>query len=133
MAAPSVLLKLIEISKRFDAVQSAEHVQVLDRITLEIARAESLAITGPSGSGKSTVLNIIGTLDRPTSGQVLLEGRDLGQLDELELAAVRNQQIGFVFQSHYLLPQCTVLENVLVPTLAGKSASRAGAEQRAKQ
>src|SRR4051812_48175725 len=104
MAAPSVLLKLIEISKRFDAVQNAEHVQVLDGITLEIARAESLAITGPSGSGKSTVLNIIGTLDRPTSGQVLLDGRDLSQLDDVELAAVRNQQIGFVFQSHYLLP-----------------------------
>jgi len=132
MAAPSVLLKLIEISKRFDAVQSAEHVQVLDRITLEIARAESLAITGPSGSGKSTVLNIIGTLDRPTSGQVLLDGRDLSQLDDLELAAVRNQQIGFVFQSHYLLPQCTVLENVLVPTLASKAASRNGAEGRAR-
>jgi len=132
MAAPSVLLKLIEISKRFDAVQSAEHVQVLDRITLEIARAESLAITGPSGSGKSTLLNIIGTLDRPTSGQVLLDGRDLSQLDDLELAAVRNQQIGFVFQSHYLLPQCTVLENVLVPTLANKAASRNGAEGRAR-
>jgi len=132
MAAPSVLLKLIEISKRFDAVQSAEHVQVLDRITLEIARAESLAITGPSGSGKSTLLNIIGTLDRPTSGQVLLDGRDLSQLDDLELAAVRNQQIGFVFQSHYLLPQCTVLENVLVPTLASKAASRNGAEGRAR-
>jgi len=132
MAAPSVLLKLIEISKRFDAVQSAEHVQVLDRITLEIACAESLAITGPSGSGKSTVLNIIGTLDRPTSGQVLLDGRDLSQLDDLELAAVRNQQIGFVFQSHYLLPQCTVLENVLVPTLASKAASRNGAEGRAR-
>jgi len=132
MAAPSVLLKLIEISKRFDAVQSAEHVQVLDRITLEIACAESLAITGPSGSGKSTLLNIIGTLDRPTSGQVLLDGRDLSQLDDLELAAVRNQQIGFVFQSHYLLPQCTVLENVLVPTLASKAASRNGAEGRAR-
>jgi len=132
MAEPSVLLKLIEISKRFDAVQSAEHVQVLDRITLDIACGESLAITGPSGSGKSTALNIIGTLDRPTSGQILLDGRDLSQLDDLELASVRNQQIGFVFQSHYLLPQCTVLENVLVPTLANKSSSRNGAEGRAR-
>jgi lipoprotein-releasing system ATP-binding protein len=132
MAEPSVLLKLIEISKRFDAVQSAEHVLVLDRITLEIACGESLAITGPSGSGKSTALNIIGTLDRPTSGQILLDGRDLSQLDDLELASVRNQQIGFVFQSHYLLPQCTVLENVLVPTLANKSSSRNGAEGRAR-
>ena len=133
MAASPILLQLIEVSRRFDAVQSAEHLDVLRGITLEIARGESLAIIGPSGSGKSTVLNIIGTLDRPTSGRVLLDGKDLSQLDDTELAAVRNQQIGFVFQAHYLLPQCTVLENVLVPTLAGKSASRAGAEQRAKQ
>jgi len=133
MAASPILLQLIEVSRRFDAVQSAEYLDVLRGITLEIARGESLAIIGPSGSGKSTVLNIIGTLDRPTSGRVLLDGKDLSQLDDTELAAVRNQQIGFVFQAHYLLPQCTVLENVLVPTLAGKSASRAGAEQRAKQ
>ena len=133
MAASPILLQLIEVSRRFDAVQSAEHLDVLRGITLEIARGESLAIIGPSGSGKSTVLNIIGTLDRPTSGRVLLDGKDLSQLDDTELAAVRNQQIGFVFQAHYLLPQCTVLENVLVPTLAGKSVSRAGAEQRAKQ
>ena len=133
MATRPVLLKLIEISKRFDAVQSAEHLEVLRGITLELARGESLAITGPSGSGKSTVLHIIGTLDRPTSGQVLLDGKDLSLLDEIELAVVRNEQIGFVFQSHYLLPQCTVLENVLVPTLAGKKALRNAAEERAKQ
>ena len=132
MATPPVLLKLIDISKRFDAIQSAEHLDVLRGITLDVATGESLAIIGPSGSGKSTVLNIIGTLDRPTSGAVLLEGKDLSQLDDIQLAAVRNQQIGFVFQSHYLLPQCTVLENVLVPTLATKSASRNGAEERAK-
>src|SRR5207244_2853768 len=100
---------------------------------LEVARGESLAIVGPSGSGKSTVLNIIGTLDRPTAGQVLLDGKDLSQLDEVQLAAIRNQQIGFVFQSHYLLPQCSVLENVLVPTLVSKAASRNGAEERAKK
>src|SRR4051812_34435117 len=99
---PVVLLKLIEVSKRFDAVQSAEHVQVLRGISIEIVRGESVAITGPSGSGKSTVLNIIGTLDRPTSGQVWLDGKDLSEFDEIQLAAVRNQQIGFVFQSHYL-------------------------------
>ena len=132
MATPPVLLKLIDISKRFDAIQSAEHLDVLRGITLDVATGESLAIIGPSGSGKSTVLNIIGTLDRPTSGAVLLEGKDLSQLDDIQLAAVRNQQIGFVFQSHYLLPQCTVLENVLVPTLATKRASRNGAEERAK-
>jgi lipoprotein-releasing system ATP-binding protein len=133
MAAPPILLKLIEVSKRFDAVQSAEHLDVLRGITLEIARGESLAIIGPSGSGKSTVLNVIGTLDRPTSGRILLDGKDLSELNDVALATVRNQQIGFIFQSHYLLPQCTVLENVLVPTLAAKSASRDGSEQRAKQ
>src|SRR5262249_50685471 len=84
----------------------------------------SLAIVGPSGSGKSTLLQIIGTLDRPTSGTVTLDNQDLNQLDELQLAAVRNREIGFVFQAHYLLPQCTVMENVLVPTLA-KSAQAA--------
>src|SRR5437899_2761057 len=112
MAAPPILLSLVEVSKRFDAMENGEHLEVLSGITLEIARGESLAIVGPSGSGKSTILNIIGTLDRPTSGRILLDGKDLSQLDDAELAAVRNQKMGFVFQSHYLLPQCTVLENV---------------------
>lgn len=97
---------------------------MLRNVTLDIRRGESLAIVGPSGSGKSTLLNIIGTLDRPSAGQVFLDGQDLGQLDERQLAKVRNQQIGFVFQSHHLLPHCTVLENVLVPTLANKQADQ---------
>ena len=93
-------------------------LRVLDDVSFELARGESLAVVGPSGSGKSTLLNILGTLDRPTSGRVLLDDVDLGQLNECRLAAVRNERIGFVFQEHHLLPQCTVLENVLVPTLA---------------
>src|SRR4030095_5109924 len=72
----------------------------------------------PSGSGKSTLLQIIGTLDRPSSGEVVLDGKNLATLNDLQLAAVRNRQIGFDFQSHYLLQQCSVIENVLVPTLA---------------
>jgi len=116
MAEP--LLQLTDVSKRYAAAGGADGVNVLAGVTLEVARGESLAIVGPSGSGKSTLLQIIGTLDKPTGGRVLLEGQDLNQLDDLKLAAVRNQQIGFVFQSHYLLPQCTVMENVLVPTLA---------------
>ena len=91
---------------------------VLAGVSLDVASGETLAIVGPSGSGKSTLLQIIGTLDRPTSGEVLLDGKNLAALDDLQLAEVRNRQIGFVFQSHYLLPQCTVWENVLVPTLA---------------
>jgi lipoprotein-releasing system ATP-binding protein len=91
---------------------------VLDDISLQVDRGQSLAIVGPSGSGKSTLLQIIGTLDRPTIGTVQLDGQDLNQLNDVELAAVRNRKLGFIFQFHYLLPQCTVLENVLVPTLA---------------
>ena len=85
---------------------------------MTVDKGKSLVIVGPSGSGKSTLLNIIGALDCPTQGRVLLGGRDLAGLDETELARIRNKQIGFVFQLHHLLPQCTVLENVLVPTLA---------------
>jgi ABC-type lipoprotein export system ATPase subunit len=116
---PAPLLQLIEVTKRYAAAGAADSVNVLDGITLEVGSGESLAIVGPSGSGKSTLLQIIGTLDRPSSGQVLLAGKNLAVLDDRELAAVRNRQIGFVFQAHYLLPQCSVLENVLAPTLAG--------------
>ncbi len=114
----TLLLKLTDLTKRYAAAGGATGVSVLSSVALEVARGETLAIVGPSGSGKSTLLQIIGTLDRPTSGAVLLDGQDLGQLDDLQLAEVRNRQIGFVFQAHYLLPQCTVMENVLVPTLA---------------
>ena len=130
----SPLLKLIDVSKSYESPTSTESVAVLREVTIEIQRGESVAIVGPSGSGKSTLLNIIGTLDRPSSGQVLLDGRELNQLDDIQLAAVRNREIGFIFQSHHLLPQCTVLENVLVPTLANKDAAlRNGAVERAKR
>jgi len=114
------LLQLQNVSKRFDSPESGEHLEVLRGINLELTRGASLAIVGPSGSGKSTLLNIIGTLDRPGSGDVVLSGRNLSSLNDEELAAVRNEKIGFVFQSHYLLPQCSVLENVLVPTVPQK-------------
>ncbi|HTA28899.1 MAG TPA: ABC transporter ATP-binding protein [Candidatus Cybelea sp.] len=110
-------LVLRDVAKSYQSVLEGPAVSVLDGIDLEIQQGESAAMLGPSGSGKSTLLNIIGTLDRPTRGQVLLEGQDLAQLDESQLAAVRNRRIGFIFQAHHLLPQCTVLENVLVPTL----------------
>ena len=118
MRATATLLRLTDVTKRYAAAGGAAGVSVLQAVALEVAPAETLAIVGPSGSGKSTLLQIIGTLDRPTSGAVLLDGQDLSQLDDLQLAEVRNRQIGFVFQAHYLLPQCTVMENVLVPTLA---------------
>ncbi len=111
-------LKLNQISREY-AAPSGGALAVLRNIDLEIPAGASAAIVGPSGSGKSTLLQIIGTLDRPTHGQVCLDGRDVAALPEPELASIRNRKLGFVFQSHHLLPQCTVWENVLVPTLAG--------------
>src|SRR5438067_6568332 len=92
-------------------------LSVLRNVNFELQRGESLAVMGPSGSGKSTLLHILGTLDRPTTGTVKLDGKDPFALPERELADFRNRHVGFVFQDHYLLPQCSVLENVLVPTL----------------
>jgi len=111
------VLELTDVTKRYEKV-GPDGPAVLDGVSLRVAAGESLAVTGPSGSGKSTLLNIIGTLDRPTSGRVVLGGRNLADLDERALAALRAREIGFVFQLHHLLPQCTVMENVLIPTLA---------------
>jgi lipoprotein-releasing system ATP-binding protein len=94
-------------------------VRVLSEIDLCVRGGESVSIVGPSGSGKSTFLHILGTLEPPTSGTVLLDGEDPFSLDDRRLAAFRNRRVGFVFQDHHLLPQCSVLENVLVPTLVG--------------
>ena len=117
------MIELVDVTKTYGEPGGAGAVRVLKGITLRIEPGWSIVIVGPSGCGKSTLLNIIGGLDHPTSGRVLLEGRDLAGLDDEELAQVRNRQIGFVFQLHHLLPQCTVLENVLVPTLAGRGTS----------
>jgi lipoprotein-releasing system ATP-binding protein len=101
-------------------------LEVLSDVCLSLGSGDSVAIVGPSGSGKSTLLQILGTLDRPDRGSVAIDGQDPFALDEVELAAFRNQRIGFVFQDHHLLPQLTVIENVLVPTLAsGKPGSEA--------
>ena len=115
------LLKLNGVTKRYASPDGGNSVSVLNGISLEVARGQSLAIVGPSGSGKSTLLQIIGTLDHATGGEIFLDGKNLSELDDKQLAAIRNQKIGFVFQSHYLLPQCTVWENVLLPTLANPS------------
>ena len=104
------------VSKQFPT--RAESLVVLHGVSLELSRGQNLAILGPSGSGKSTLLHIIGTLLRPTSGKIVLGGQDPFSLDEARLADFRNRQIGFVFQDHHLLPQCSVLENVLLPTIA---------------
>jgi lipoprotein-releasing system ATP-binding protein len=98
---------------------------ILAGVSFELERGEAVAVMGPSGSGKSTLLYILGTLEPPTSGTVTLDGRDPFALSEAELAAFRNRQVGFVFQDHCLLPQCTVLENILTPTLVAGDAGRA--------
>lgn len=117
MTDKPLLLELTDVYKHYESPGPAAPAEVLRGLSLRVRAGESLAVVGPSGSGKSTLLNIIGTLDKPTSGQVMLDGQDLRQMDESSLAAIRSRQIGFVFQFHHLLPQCTVLENVLVPTL----------------
>lgn len=113
----STTLSADSIQKSFPTRSGA--LVVLRDVSLTLNSGESVAIMGPSGSGKSTLLNILGTLEAPSNGRVLIEGSDPFALSERELARFRNQRIGFVFQDHHLLPQCSVLENVLLPTLAG--------------
>jgi lipoprotein-releasing system ATP-binding protein len=108
-------------------------LSVLRGVGFSLSRGESLAVMGPSGSGKSTLLHILGTLDTPTSGTVRIEDTDPFTLAEPELAAFRNRRIGFVFQDHHLLPQCSVLENVLIPTLVSRETKPAETEAYARQ
>lgn len=115
------MVELVDVMKTYGAPGDTGSVSVLKGITLKIEPGRAIVIVGPSGCGKSTLLNIIGGLDHATSGQVLFDGRDLAKLNDDDLARIRNREIGFVFQLHHLLPQCTVLENVLVPTLAGRN------------
>ena len=132
MADTAALVELLDVTKRYESPGGGEGTSVLAGVSCSLHAGESLAVAGPSGSGKSTLLNIIGALDRPTTGTVRLAGRDLADLDDSSLAEIRNREIGFIFQLHHLLPQCTVFENVLVPTLAGGSAN-AEAEDRARR
>jgi lipoprotein-releasing system ATP-binding protein len=109
------MLEVQELSKEYPAPRGS--LRVLEGVTLSLDRGEAAAIMGPSGSGKSTLLYILGVLEPPTSGRVTLDGRNPFELSEKDKAAFRNRHIGFVFQDHCLLPQCTVFENVLTPTL----------------
>jgi len=120
MSEPAVLLDVRDVTKSYAASPVA--LEVLTGVSLRLRQGESVAVVGPSGCGKSTLLNLIGALDRPSSGSIWFEGRDLGKLNPAELARFRNASVGFVFQSHHLLPQCTAVENVLVPALVNGGA-----------
>ncbi len=109
------------VSKSYPSPGERGTIEVLKKIDLVVSPGESVAIVGPSGSGKSTLLNLIGCLDDPSSGTIRLGGTDLGKMAKGELSRFRGSFLGFVFQLHHLLPQCTVLENVLVPTLPRRS------------
>jgi lipoprotein-releasing system ATP-binding protein len=106
------------------AVAGRLDVEVFRDLTLEIRKGELVTLIGPSGSGKSTLLHLLGTLDRPSGGEVIIEGQNMAELDDKQISFFRNQHIGFIFQFHHLLPEFTALENVLMPALiAGKSAA----------
>ena len=124
------MLELINVSKSYDSPTDIRE-NILTDIDLKVEKGKSLAIVGPSGSGKSTLLNLIGALDRPTSGSVIIDGIDLASQTDTQLAAIRNKRIGFVFQLHHLLGQCSVLENIMLPTLADKSSLATDCKQRA--
>ncbi len=126
----SDLIEAIKVRRSFD--MDSRTLEVLRGVSLAIAEGESLAITGMSGAGKSTLLHVLGGLDRPTSGRVLYRGRDLYAAGDRERSAIRAQKIGFVFQAYHLLPELTVLENVLLPGLSAHGAFLRGAKLRAR-
>lgn len=123
------LLEAKNISKSYSTPRGP--LPILSGVSLTLAPGDAISIIGPSGTGKSTLLYILGALDPPTSGEVLLDGRNPFTLSEKDVSEFRNTQVGFVFQDHCLLPQCTVLENVLIPTMVGPQ--NGDAQARAKQ
>jgi lipoprotein-releasing system ATP-binding protein len=127
-----MIIELADLKKTYAAPDGSDAVPVLNGVSLDVAKGDTVAIVGPSGCGKSTLLNIIGALDHADSGKVQVAGQELSTLNADALAKFRNETVGFVFQLHHLLPQCTILENVLVPTLA-RSERDGIVEKRAKE
>jgi len=127
------LLELQGVTRSFGGSGDSATTEVLRGISLVLDEGEALAIVGPSGCGKTSLLNLIGGLDQPDEGSIRLGGRDLAQMNAEELASMRAEELGFVFQAHHLLPQCTALENVLVPSLVCTDADlRGSAPERAR-
>ncbi|MBN1819758.1 MAG: ABC transporter ATP-binding protein [Prolixibacteraceae bacterium] len=115
-----MLLQLEKISKGYGNPESHSFRPVLNELSLEVREGKKVAIVGPSGSGKTTLLNIAGALDRPDSGKVIFKGKNMSGITDAEMAEFRNKELGFVFQMHYLLPQLTLWENVMLPVLPFK-------------
>jgi lipoprotein-releasing system ATP-binding protein len=124
----ATLLEVTNLTKEYPSPNGS--LSILSGVTLNLDRGDAVSIVGPSGSGKSTLLYILGTLEPPTSGSVTLEGQNPFELDPARLAEFRNRRIGFIFQDHCLLPQCSVLENVLTPTLVAQGNGDYGARAR---
>jgi lipoprotein-releasing system ATP-binding protein len=125
------MLIVSKVSKSYPTPRG--DLPILENVSFEMQRGEAAAVMGPSGSGKSTLLYTLGALDPPTSGHITLDGVDPYSLRESRQAAFRNEHIGFVFQDHSLLPQCSVLENVLAPTLVATTGDGSGTETRARE
>jgi lipoprotein-releasing system ATP-binding protein len=127
------LLSLEHINKGFGNSDDSSYRPVLNDLSLQVVEGESIAILGPSGSGKTTLLNLVGGLDTPDDGSVQFRGEDITAYSSKQIDLFRNRQVGFVFQFHHLLPQCTLLENVLIPTLVQSDRStRAKSAERAE-
>jgi putative ABC transport system ATP-binding protein len=126
----TAIIEIIELTKVYG--MSEVQVRALDDVSLTIRKGEFVAIMGPSGSGKSTLMNILGCLDRPSTGQYFLAGEDVSDLDKTQLAIIRNKRIGFIFQSYNLLPQTTALENVILPLLYNRNGKESDEQQTEK-
>jgi len=131
MSNDNRLLDVKTISKSYSGGGDVPSVHVFEKISFSVSQGETIAVVGPSGSGKSTLLNLIGTLDKVDDGDISLNGITYKNMNEKELAEFRNKTIGFIFQMHHLLPQCSVLENVLIPTIPRKDLISEGMEERA--
>ena len=125
------MIKLVSVKKQLNLSKDIRQT-IIPNLTLDIQKGEFLAITGPSGSGKSTLLYIMGGLDKPTSGEVWLDGENIAKKNEDEMTRIRNEKIGFIYQFHFLLPEFTALDNVMMPMLINPKFNRKTAKARAE-